>query len=544
MNNNIDFAQTLQDNGMLICSFLLENQRLQEKLNSSQLENELYKKRCAQYSQSYDSLIDQLIEMKRSRFGKKSERFIEDSKSQLSLFPSDNDALARAQANNILNSEENIDNPNVLVSSYTRKKHKKIDKEIPVRIELISVNDENKQCSCGSCKEVIRHEIKRLLHHQPAVFEIIEQRREVVACPNKNCESNNKIITASAPLQVLPKIKATEEFLSFLVVSKCDDRQPLYHLEKQLAERYGVDCSRQTLSRWVIDLMAPLQPIYNLLKDELIDYDIASCDATTLQVLKEKDRAPETKSYVYCMRGGPPEKSVILYDYNDREHKQFVKDWFEGFKGYLHVDGDNFFKEAGDDIVLVNCNGHSRRKFEPITKKTKGNGLAQEAMRFYKALYKIEREAKDNHYTPDQRYQLRQEKSKPLLDKFKAWLDELYPTTLPQSSLGKAMNYCFNIWPGLTRFLEDGRLEIDNNLTEQEIKPFVIARKNFLFCDSVDGANALCMHFGLIRTAKRHGLDPYHYYVKLLKSIPYCKSVEDYEKLLPWNIRLDYARSE
>ena len=105
------------------------------------------------------------------------------------------------------------------------------------------------------------------------------------------------------------------------------------------------------------------------------------------------------------------------------------------------------------------------------------------------------------------------------------------------------MNYCFNIWPGLTRFLEDGRLEIDNNLTEQEIKPFVIARKNFLFCDSVAGANALCMHFSLIRTAKRHGLDPYHYYVKLLKSVPHCQSVEDYEKLLPWNIQLDYAKN-
>ena len=90
------------------------------------------------------------------------------------------------------------------------------------------------------------------------------------------------------------------------------------------------------------------------------------------------------------------------------------------------------------------------------------------------------------------------------------------------------------------RYLEDGRLEIDNNLTEQEIKPLVIARKNFLFCAPVGGAEALCLHFGLIRTAKLHNLDPYHYYVMLLKNIPRCQSVEDYEKLLPWNINLDY----
>ena len=114
---------------------------------------------------------------------------------------------------------------------------------------------------------------------------------------------------------------------------------------------------------------------------------------------------------------------------------------------------------------------------------------------------------------------------------------------LPQSPLGKAVNYCIKLWPGLTRFLEDGRLEIDNNLTEQEIKPLVIARKNFLFAASVDGARALCMHFGMIRTAKLHGLDPYHYYVKLLQSLPLCNSLDDYEKLLPWNIQLDYAKN-
>ena len=142
--------------------------------------------------------------------------------------------------------------------------------------------------------------------------------------------------------------------------------------------------------------------------------------------------------------------------------------------------------------------------------------------------------------SPEQRYQLRQKESKPLLEKFKAWLDDIYPTVLPQSPLGKAINYSLKLWNGLICFLDDGRLEIDNNLTEQAIKPFIIARKNFLFCDSVDGARALCMHFGIIQTAKANKLDPYHYYVKLLKEIPHCKTVEDYEQLLPWNTKSDY----
>lgn len=517
----------------------MENEKnfsiLEEKIALLQSELNTYQKRCEQYAQAYDALQHQVKELLRNRFGKKSERFIDPENRQLSLFEDNTELFAREDALG-----EQIPDEEIQVASHSRKKKSKIEKELPRRIEIIPVKEEDKQCSCGSCKTVIRYETKELLHHMPAVFEIVEQRREVVACP-KGCDGS--LVTAPAPLQVLPKAKVTEAFLSFLVVSKLDDRQPLYHLEKQLCERYGMDCSRQTMARWMIELMAPLQPIHNLLKDCVIDYDVASCDATTLQVLKEPNRAAETKSYVYCIRGGPPDKSVILYDYNDKLHKRFVNDWFTDFQGYLHVDGDNFFDLIGEVANLVNCNAHSRRKFEPIAQSTKGKGIAKQALLFYKTLYKIEREAKNNKLTPTQRYELRLQKSKPILDKFKLWLDEIYPTVLPQSPLGKAVNYCIKLWPGLTRFLEDGRLEIDNNLTEQEIKPLVIARKNFLFAASVDGARALCMHFGMIRTAKLHGLDPYHYYVKLLQSLPLCNSLDDYEKLLPWNIQLDYAKN-
>ena len=124
------------------------------------------------------------------------------------------------------------------------------------------------------------------------------------------------------------------------------------------------------------------------------------------------------------------------------------------------------------------------------------------------------------------------------MEEFKEWLDKYVPTTLPKSPLGKAFRYTLKFWDGLCEYLNDGRLEIDNNLTEQEIKPFVIARKNFMFATSVDGASALCLHFSLIRTAKKHKLDAYRYYVKVLEQIPHCETVEDYESLLPWNIQL------
>jgi transposase len=508
-----------------------ENETLKNQIEVYQAELNTYQKRCEQYAQAYELLQTQLKELIRNRFGRKSERFIDPENPQQSLF---DDHDAKLSVTDAVHDE--IEN-NMIVSTIRRKKEKKSEKELPVRVEVIPVSDQDRQCGCGHCKTVIRYETKKLLHYQRAVHEIIEQRREVVAC-SYGCEG--EMVTAPAPKQVLPKAKATEEFLSFLVVSKLDDRQPLYHLEKQLRDCHGIDCSRQTMARWIIELMAPLQPIYNLMKDQVMDYDVASCDATTLQVLNEPGRKAETKSYVYCIRGGSPDQSVILYAYNEKLHKVFVKDWFEGFNGYLHVDGDNFFELIGEFADLVNCNAHARRKFEPIAQGTKGKGLAKEAMSYFKALYKVEREAKEKQLTPDQRYALRQEKSKPLMEKFKAWLDVMYPTTLPQSPLGKAMNYCIKLWPGLTRFLDEGRLEIDNNLTEQQIKPFVIARKNFLFASSVDGANALCMHMSFVRTAKLHGHDPYHYYVQLLKHIPHSQTLEDYEKLLPWNLKSEY----
>lgn len=362
---------------------------------------------------------------------------------------------------------------------------------------------------------------------------------EVMAC-QKGCEK--QIVTAPVPLQVLPKAQVTEEFLAFLIISKLEDRQPLYHLEKQLAERHGIDCSRQNMARWVNQLMIFLQPLYNLLWDGIIEYDVAACDPTNLQVLNEPGRAAETKSFIYCMRGGPPEKSVITYAYNALENKAFVAEKFAGFSGFLHVDGSCIFENI-KDIYLINCLSHARRKFEPIAKGTTGKGLAKEAMHFFKKIYKIERQAKDKFLNSDQRYALRLKESKPLLDQFKNWMDQVYPTVLPQSQLGKAFNYTLKRWAGLTRFLEDGRLEVDNNLTEQAIKPIVMARKNFLFAGSVAGANALCLHFSLIRTAKLHGLEPYHYYTAILKALPFCKVAEDYEKLLPWNIQLDYVKA-
>ena len=274
------------------------------------------------------------------------------------------------------------------------------------------------------------------------------------------------------------------------------------------------------------------------MQDEVRSYDIALCDPTHLQVLNEPGRKPETKSYLFCIRGGEPGKEVILYQYNATLHKDFLLEFFEGFEGYLQVDGQNIFDvfEADSNITLVYCNAHARRKFEAIAKLAKKPGLAAVAMEHYKEIYKIEREAKNEKMPPEERFQLRQEKSKPLIDKFEAWLLEKARTTLAKSSLGLAFEYALKRKVGLRLFLEDGRLEVDNNGIEQKNKDFALGRNNFLFSYSVKGAHALGIHQSLIVTAVAHGLDPYQYYCYILERIPYCKAIEDFEALLPWNV--------
>lgn len=504
-----------------------EPENWQSAYFESQQTIETLQKQLEQYKQAYNQLHHLVQELRRNRFGTKSERVADAENPQMNLFE-DDEAIENKPPEK---EDETTDVP----AHTRRKKNKKDTSKFSREIEVIEVPAEDKVCPCGCQKKTIRYDVKELFHYKPAELWVLEQRREVVAC-SKGCEKS--IQTAPAPKHVLPKAKATESLLAHTIVSKLHHRQPLYHLEKY-TELAGI--SRSTMARWHIQLAEALQPLYNLMKDEIIDTDIASIDATTLQVLKEPGRAAETKSYVYCIRGGPPEKSVVLYAYNAEKHKIFVDEWLEGFQGSIHMDADPFFELLlkDDHVYAANCNAHARRKFEAIAKQVKNKkGLAYEAVGFYNALYKIERYAKQKKLSPEQRFRLRLEKSKPLLDRFKLWLDQNYSTTLPESPLGKAFYYCLRHWKGLCHFLCDGRLEIDNNLTEQQIKPIVIARKNFMFANSVKGAEAICMHFSFIRTALVNNLDPYKYIHAVFKQLPHCQTVEDYMMLLPWNIQL------
>jgi transposase len=459
-----------------------------------------------------------------NRFGAKSEKFIPHN--QPSLFQTEEVVVNEPKAEEI---------ETITYQRPKRKNLKKIQGNLPRREVIIPVPQEQRVCHCGCEKQFVRYEETQKIHHIPAIFEIVEEKREVIACP-KGCE--NSIATAPLPKTALPKICATEEFVGYVAVSKILDRQPLYHLAKQFSERHGVHISRQTMASWLIKLVPVLQPLLNMMKENLLSYDIAAFDATHIQVLNEPNRPANRKSYAYCFRGGPPGKEVVLYEYVAEKHKEFLEEYFMEYKGTLQVDADPFFEDLPLDGLkkLSYCNAHARRKFAEIVKVTESEGLATEAMVFFQKIYKIERKAKDLKMTSEQRCQLRKQETSPIMEEFKRWLEKYRDEVLPKSPLSQAMQYTLKHWEGLNRFLDDGRLEADNNLTEQQIKYFVMGRKNFLFSDTVEGADALTTLYGVFLTAKVHQLNPLDYIVYVLKQIPHCQNFNDYEKLLPWNL--------
>lgn len=381
---------------------------------------------------------------------------------------------------------------------------------------------------------------------QPARYEVVAERREVLAS-RKGCDGS--VVTAPKMPHLLGGL-ADETLLADVITSKVLDRQPMYHLSKKLERRYGLVIQRDTLARWMIQVAELCQGIVNHLVDTVMAYDVASLDATRLQVLNTPTRAPTSKSYAYCIRGGPPGKEVTLFDYNiysaSMKGSEYLNAYFAGYQGYIHTDADKLFNglavtDDGDDrnVTRVYCHAHARRKFEAIVKTSRKSKEAKHVMALYKQLYAVERQAKDEQMSPEARYQHRLTYARPVLDELKAYLDEIKNRFVPSRPIRKAIMYTLTHWEGLCRYLDDGRLEIDNNHTEREIKYFVMARKNFLFACTEKGADALGVLFSLVLTAQHHGLDPYAYLLHVFRSLARYRSLDTIDALLPWNVALD-----
>jgi len=429
------------------------------------------------------------------------------------------------------------DEDEIQVPAHTRKKvgRKKLPADLPREEKIYDLNDDEKFCDIdGTALVKIGEDISEQLKIIPAKIVVVKHVRFKYACPN--CKQTIK--TAKYPNQPIPKSIASPELLAHVAVSKYQDALPLYRQEK-IFKRIGVDIPRATLASWMIKGSQLFIPLINLFKDKLTDSKLIHMDETPIQVLKEKDKPPSSKSYMWVQASGKHDHPIVLYEYSSSRSQQVAKDLLEDYTGLLQTDGYAGYNAIAkkDGIILLGCFAHARRKFMDIVKVSKNkSGKANVALSYIQKLYRIEKLAKDK--TPNEILQIRQEQSKPIIDSFKKWLDDSIDKVPPSLSIGKAIAYTLNQWPQLIGFIDNGYAAIDNNKAENAIRPFVIGRKNWLFANSVNGANASARLYSIIETAKANNIEPYEYLKVIFTKLPNAKTVEDIEALLPWNFKI------
>jgi transposase len=438
--------------------------------------------------------------------------------------------------------------PTVEMITYKRKKkvgarEAKLD-ALPVETIEYRLSEEEQVCPCCAGKmHGMSTEVRRELKIIPAEVKVVEHVRHVYAC--RRCEQEairTPIITAPMPAPVAGGSLASPSILAHIMSQKYVDSLPLYRQEQQFL-RLGVQLSRQTMANWLIAGSERwLTPLYDYMHAELLKRDIAHADETTLQVLKEPGRTAQTKSYLWLYRTGRIGPDIILYDYQPGRGGEHPEAFLAGFKGYLQTDGYSGYNKM-KNVTQLGCWSHARRYYhealQVVPAAQRSQTAAAEGLAFCNALFAVERKWKDA--TPEKRYAARLAESKPILDAFSAWLEAQRLRVLPKGLLGKAITYSLNQWEKLNVFLQDGRLEIDNNRSERSIKPAVIGRKNFLFSNTPRGAKASAMIYSVVETAKANGLKPQAYLQHLFERLPQLADPTDPEilsKLAPWSASL------
>ncbi|MFT7673848.1 MAG: transposase [Gammaproteobacteria bacterium] len=279
----------------------------------------------------------------------------------------------------------------------------------------------------------------------------------------------------------------------------------------------------------------------NRLHDHLMEQTVLHMDETPVQVLKEPDRTPQSTSYMWVITSAQSSvQPVILFHYAPSRSAEIPKDRLADYQGALVVDGYEGYQRVCNDnhLTRLGCWAHARRKFieaQRLQPKCKP-GKADKALTYIQKLYAIEKHNKDQ--PPDKRHAIRQQAAKPILDQLRIWLQKRLPGTPPKTALGKAMFYLDKQWPRLIGYLDDEHYPIDNNRAENDIRPFVIGRKNWLFSTSQNGAKASANLYSLIETAKANQLEPYAYLKQVFSQLPNVETIEDVDQLLPWNATL------
>ena len=424
-------------------------------------------------------------------------------------------------------------NPNADATTKTKPKRKPLPQALPRKEVVLDVDEEDKVCDC--CQGQLHkmgESSSETLEFIPAHIKVIKTIRPKYTC--RQCERNgveNVVKTALMPATPIPKSIATPSLLSQIISCKYQFGLPLNRQETMFSD-IGLELSRQTMSSWMLRSAQLLEPLYRRLKEVLLAEPAIHADETPLKVIK----AEKATSYMWvycCGSDSASEKTnIVLYDYHNSRAAQCAIDFLDGYQGYMHVDGYQAYGLT--QAKLVACLAHIRRKFvdaKKIQAKPR-TGKVDVALNLIGKLYGLEQQLKDKSIK--ERFTIRQSHAKPIVKELHDWLIKHQDKIPPKSKLGEAISYSLNQFDKFQRYLEDGRLSIDNNRAERAIKPFVIGRKAWLFSNTCNGAHASAILYSLVETAKANGLVVHDYISKCLQHV--AEQPNDLEPLLPWNI--------
>lgn len=445
-------------------------------------------------------LKQELSQLRRMIFGQKRERFLPgDSDTQIGLNLGDTAPEMDTRVEEI---------------SYQRKKvsvkpapHGR--NELPahlVRRDMIIEPDED-----TATLVKIGEEITEELDYEPGSLFVRRYIR-----PKYARADGNGVVIGPLPSRPVEKGIAGAGLLAHVAISKHLDHLPLYR-QRQQFKRQGVDLSASTLGDWIKSTCDLLMPIYRLHKEILLMRFYLMADETPIRVLDRHRKGQSHTGYYWVYYD--PLNQESLFDYRRSRSRAGPNEMLSNFCGYLQVDGYNGYNETGrrEGITLLGCMAHARRYFEKALPNDRER--AAWMLEEIRLLYMIERFARNQRLSYQERLALRRENALPIMTEMRAWLDREKLQVLPKSLLGKAIGYMLTFWDRLLLYLEDGRFEIDNNLVENAIRPVALGRKNYLFAGSHDGAERAAILYSLISTAKLHGHDPYQYLKDVISRI-------------------------
>jgi transposase len=460
--------------------------------------------------------------LQRNQFGRRAER-LDDDQLQFGFEDLEVD-LARVEAKLPPSAEKPT-------TSASQADQLRLPAELEREDRQINVEQEACTC-CGGPLHFIGESVSEMLDHVPARLRVIRIRR-----PRFGCRACGTIHQATAAERPIAKGLATPALLAHVLVSKYCDHLPLYR-QSQIFARHGVELNRSTLANWVGGAVWWLEPLQARLAQHVFASQTLFADDTPIPVLDPgRGRTKTGRLWVYARddrpwRGPDPPAAVYLYSPDRRAERPAAH--LQHFKGILQVDGYPGFERlsAAGHIQLAACWAHARRKFYEVHQAT-GSPIAAEALRRIGELYAIE--ATIRGQTAAARKGVRLGRSLPFVKAMKTWFEAEFTRLPPRGGVADAIRYALSRWPALCQFLEDGRIELDNNTVERTIRPIALGRKNHLFAGSDGGAERWATVVSLLATAKLNDVEPFAYLRDVLERLSDGHPMSRIDELLPWN---------